>query len=188
MQTAADNEVWLPILGYEGRYEVSSLGRVRSLPRSRTKGGFLALPPDSHGRPHVTLHKDGGQKVAQVHRLVANAFHGPLPPGMETRHLDGNPTNNVATNLVYGTRSENQRDSVQIGTHNETRKTHCPAGHPYDDENTYVDPIGNRHCRACRRDVDRRRTIQGRHRGRHRRSSSAPQGTTSAPLGQPTGR
>lgn len=174
MRPGADDEIWLPISGYEGLYEVSSLGRVRSLPRPRAKGGPLALPPDFHGRLHVTLYKAGVQKVAQVHRLVANAFLGPLPPGMETRHLDGNPVNNAASNLTYGTRSENQHDSIRDGTHKEARKTHCPAGHPYDDENTYVDPVGNRHCRACRRAFDRRRATRGRHRARRRRSSSAP--------------
>ncbi len=145
------HENWLPVVGYEGLYEVSSLGRVRSTPRPKAKGGPLAMPPDHHGRLHVTLHKQGVQTVRHVHRLVADAFIGPLLPGMETRHLDGDPTNNTVSNLAYGSRAENQRDSIRHGTHSESRKTHCPHGHPYDETNTYTDRQGNRHCRICRR-------------------------------------
>jgi hypothetical protein len=143
-------EKWIDVVGYEGKYEVSDAGRVRSVPRPRAKGGPLAMPPDFHGRAHVTLHKDGKQKVHHVHRLVAEAFFGPLPPGCETRHLDGNPLNNAASNLLYGTRSSNQRDAVEYGSHPSARKTHCPQGHPYDEINTYVDRTGCRHCRTCR--------------------------------------
>jgi hypothetical protein len=99
-----------------------------------------------------------------VHLLVAEAFIGPKPEGQQTRHRDGNPDNNQATNLHYGTRGDNQRDSVEHGTHNMARKTECRNGHPYSEGNTYV--VFNkgsyeRRCRICtsatrRRYLDRR--------------------------------
>jgi hypothetical protein len=51
--------------------------------------------------------------------------------------------------LQPGTISDNQRDSVEHGTHWEAKKTHCAQGHPFDDENTHIDSRGKRHCRAC---------------------------------------
>lgn len=53
-----------------------------------------------------------------VHRLIAEAFHGPCPEGMQCRHLDGNPSNNLPDNLRWGTATENQRDRVTHGTSN----------------------------------------------------------------------
>lgn len=58
----------------------------------------------------------GAQKRAYIHGLVAEAFHGPRPEGMEVRHLDGNRLNNDATNLRWGTRSQNMRDKERHGT------------------------------------------------------------------------
>lgn len=55
-------------------------------------------------------------RVVRVHVLVADAFHGPRPEGLETRHLDGNPLNNAAENLKYGTALENYEDQVRHGT------------------------------------------------------------------------
>ena len=72
------------------------------------------------------------------------------------RHLDGIPANNRPENLRYGTGSENIYDAVEHGTHYQARKTHCPAGHEYTEENTYVFPNGARHCKTCRRESGRR--------------------------------
>lgn len=82
---------------------------------------------------------------------MAEAFLGPRPDGLVVRHLDDDRTNNRASNLAYGTASDNQRDSVRNGTQADIQKTHCPAGHAYDQANTYVDPRGSRRCRACNR-------------------------------------
>lgn len=146
------SEMWLPAPGYEGLYSVSDLGRVRSeahpeqvLRPALNGSGYLA----------VGLRRDGERRTRKVHRLVAHAFHGPLPTGMQTRHLDGDRENNAASNLAYGTRSENMKDAVHHGTHNEARKTHCPSGHLYDEANTYAYKQAHggtgRACRACRR-------------------------------------
>src|SRR5690606_11217835 len=97
---------------------------------------------------------DGG-KSYRVHRLVMEAFVGPLPEGMEVRHLDDDPDNNALSNLVYGTRSENLEDRVRLGTHHHARKTHCTHGHPFSPENTYITPRKTRVCRTCKRDRNR---------------------------------
>lgn len=113
-------EEWKPVAGYEGQYEVSNLGRVRSLPRSETNSrgalrnyrGCIRVP---------TFNQDGyaqirfGGRNHFVHILVASAFIGPRPKGQEVRHLDGNPANNNSANLAYGTKSENRRDCYSYG-------------------------------------------------------------------------
>ena len=144
-------EEWRPVVGFDG-YEVSDQGRVRSWKWKQVR----VLTGRRHGRcGHVDVHISGpgGKSRPFVHRLVMEAFVGPKPPGLETRHLDGDPTNNRLSNLRYGTVSENQLDSVRHGTHVEARKTHCPKGHPYDEQNTrwYRKPNGGRgrRCRAC---------------------------------------
>lgn len=84
--------------------------------------------------------------------MVCEAFHGLRPEGMEVRHLDGNSQNDAASNLAWGTRSENIRDAVRHGTHNMTRKTHCKHGHEFTPENTQSRPNGGgRRCMTCRR-------------------------------------
>lgn len=150
-----DPEIWRQIDGFEGRYEVSSLGRVRSWTPAKV-GGTLRPTPHKD-RYRVTLYSDTGRAVHRyVHRLVADAFLGPRPEGLETRHLNGNPLDNRAANLAYGTTSDNQLDSVRHGTHASARKTHCPQGHPYDAANTSIQN-GTRVCRTCRRQREQMR-------------------------------
>lgn len=154
-------ERWLPVPDWEGFYEVSDFGRVRSLDRYvRTHhngrrlypGRILKLAPASkYGHQKVRLCRDGGTPLnIQVHQLVMLAFVGPYPEGMEIRHLDSNPRNNALTNLTYGTRKENARDRVENGTDKNARKTHCPTYDlPYDEANTYWYK-GARQCKNCR--------------------------------------
>lgn len=143
-------ETWLPVVGYEGRYEVSDQGRVRSWLRVLNPPRVLRLAMHPTGYHTVELtNSDGRRRTQRVHRLVTRAFLGPRPVDREVRHLDGVKTNNALTNLAYGTRSENERDKVAHGTHHSTRKTHCPQGHPYDEVNTKIRPQGWRSCRVC---------------------------------------
>jgi hypothetical protein len=142
---------WLPVPGYEGLYQVSDDGQVLSAPRPRARGGLLKQFDDGHGYPHVTLTRGGRQKRFGVHQLVALAFIGPRPPGQEVRHLDGNSANPAVSNLAYGTHVENLLDKRRHGTDHNAKKTHCPAGHPYDEANTFVFR-GSRYCRACARE------------------------------------
>lgn len=150
-------ESWLPIPGYEGCYEVSNLGRVRSLPRNTTFGRILAQDILHAGHRRVTLYRDGRRSRIFVHRLVLLAFVGPCPEGMECRHLNGDSADNRLANLTYGTRSENTLDDVRHGKHRNARKTHCIRNHEYTPENTYVGPDGSRKCRTCAREDDRKR-------------------------------
>ncbi len=109
---------WRKIAGFEGRYDVSDEGEVRSWVRN-PRGRLLKSSKDSHGYPKVSLYDDAeNQHCKPVHRMVAEAFHGPCPAGHEARHLDGNPANNRSENLAWGSRSENQLDRRAHGTSN----------------------------------------------------------------------
>lgn len=140
---------WVPVAGYEGVYEVSDTGLVRGLSR----GTLRTLKPRSSGPyPSVNLCRRGTKRSARIHNLVAHAFLGPRPAGLQVRHLDGNPLNNSVSNLAYGTASENALDKRRHGTDYNARKTHCPHGHAYDVSNTRVrhgTREGERLCRAC---------------------------------------
>lgn len=102
-------DIWRPVIGYEGRYEVSHLGRVRSLLRAHLgqPPRLLAPTPDDHGYPKVTLSKDSRRKCCHVHNLVAAAFIGPRPAGHIVHHKDDRPDNPRASNLTYVTYSKN---------------------------------------------------------------------------------
>ena len=159
---SAPEEEWRPVVGYEDRYLVSSLGRVLSLPNAKNKTSrYISLHPTRFGYPSVNLWRDNKMKRRQVHTLVMEAFVGPRPKGCEVRHLDGDPTRSELSNLAWGTKSENNFDRVRHGTHPHAAKTHCPAGHLYDGPNTYWHPSGQRVCRTCRR-RHQRAWIKGR--------------------------
>ena len=143
-------ETWLPVPGYEGLYEVSDAGRLKSMRRTGTRGGIKKTPPDAAGYPQASLGNGSRQVTARIHQLVALTFLGPCPPGMEVRHLDGNPANNARVNLAYGTSAENKIDTVDHGTHWGARKTRCKHGHEFTPANTRIRSRGNgRDCRAC---------------------------------------
>lgn len=161
-------ENWLPIAGYEGLYEVSDLGRVRSLPRvvqyggsrrgtSATIPGGLMSP---HGKlyPMVKLAKGGKKSSFNIHQLVLEAFVGPRPEGYVACHCDGDESNNAVSNLRWDTVTENNRDIVRHGNNLNANKTHCPRGHEYTPENTRrirKHPT-YRYCRQCERNRTRR--------------------------------
>lgn len=119
------DERWLPVVGYEGIYEVSDHGRVRSLDRTirhrnghvtRRRGRVLRLSSTVSGYPQAGLRSGDRDGQRLVHRLVAEAFIGPCPEGMECRHLDGNRRNNSPSNLAWGTHAENVADQATHGT------------------------------------------------------------------------
>jgi hypothetical protein len=76
---------------------------------------ILQAPPNGDGYPHITLHRPGKAVSAKVHILVARAFHGKCPKGLEVRHLDGKKANSRSDNLRYGTPIENGSDKVDHG-------------------------------------------------------------------------
>lgn len=118
-------EIWKPVVGYESLYEVSSLGRLRSLPRrgtagcaaGRRYGGVLLKQTMRFGYAHVGLSAIGKKLVnRRVHGLVLAAFVGPVPDGQQTRHLNGVSHDNRLVNLAYGTATENAADKLLHGT------------------------------------------------------------------------
>lgn len=155
-------EVWASIPGYEGSYEASSEGRIRSLDRVNSVGsqlrGRVLSPGMNNGRPTVLLCHAGVQSTFQVGVLVLTAFVGPRPDGMECCHWNDDATDNRVENLRWDTRSANALDRVRNGNHNNARKTHCRRGHAYSPENTYHHPSGSRICRECTRIGKRVRT------------------------------
>lgn len=161
----SEKEEWVTIDGWRGAYEVSSLGRVRSVSRlvSNGTGHRLLLErtirqaPDQTGRLFVALYASSQRTLKPVHVLVAEAFHGARPDGKVCRHLNGNELDNRATNLKWGTPSENAHDQVAHGVHFQARKTHCPQGHEYSEGNTIVTKSNRRRCRACNKAECRRR-------------------------------
>lgn len=157
-----EDEKWLPVVGYEGLYEVSSHGRVRSLDRvvrgrsdsqRHIRGRILRTVSSKTG--HLTLALCGSTKL--VHALVAEAFIGPRPTGLDICHGNGVPTDNRPENLRYGTRSENQFDRVTHGNHYQANKTHCIRGHEYTLENIRWQKGRNRSCRTCKNLDERQR-------------------------------
>lgn len=122
-------EAWLPIPGFNGRYEVSSWGRVRSYANGRwgNTDWFRILEPkkSTAGYPMVSLyyaHNGGKASYKMVHRLVAEVFL-PNPDGLPVvNHIDGNKTNNVVWNLEWVTSSENSSHAVRIGLSKASQK------------------------------------------------------------------
>lgn len=156
---------WRPVVGYEGSYEVSDDGQIRSVDRivrkkdgtSQKYRGRIRLPHDNgHGYLQVSLYLSSKGRQIKAHRAVAEAFIGPGAPGQEVRHLDGNRRNNAASNLAWGTRAENMQDAVRHGTLFARFRgvTHCIRGHELSGENVYLHGH-TRHCRTCKADRQR---------------------------------
>ena len=101
-------EEWKDIQGFEGKYMVSNLGRVKSLNyRNTGKEGIMKGVADKYGYLLVQLYKDGKIKRCLVHRLVATAFLENPEGYTEVNHLDENKQNNCMDNLEYCSRSYN---------------------------------------------------------------------------------
>ena len=111
-----DLEVWKDIAGYEGLYQVSDMGRVRSCKRmvKHSKGGLKVVnsrvlkPGYTHGYPHVILCTCGKIKRFSVHRLVAIAFIDNPLNLPEVNHIDGNRDNPKLSNLEWCTSTQNK--------------------------------------------------------------------------------
>jgi len=108
-------EIWKEINGYEGLYEVSNLGRIKSLPKGKHRKSEMILTLRKHPYKFVNLSKDGKANTKSVHRLVAHAFI-PNPLNKSTiNHIDCNPSNNNVSNLEWVTPLENQMHSRKLG-------------------------------------------------------------------------
>jgi hypothetical protein len=120
------DEQWLPVVGYEGQYEVSSEGRVRGCERiitnklgvARQWGSRILKPqPDGHGYNQINLpHTEKRNRTVKVYRLVAEAFmQSSQKAGLEVNHIDGDKQNDRADNLEWVTRLDNSKHAWKTG-------------------------------------------------------------------------
>lgn len=109
-------EIWKPVAGFEGFYEVSNLGRIKRIKAVPGATPGRILKPSTCGRYSIAhLSANGRLTYKTVHSIVAAAFHGTCPDGHEIDHKDANKKNNKASNLEYVTRQENQRRAKEAG-------------------------------------------------------------------------
>lgn len=110
-------EEWKDIPGYEGLYQVSNLGKVKSLPRQGSSGKILKFRKcGNYKHLGVVLYKNQKATAFLIHRLVLLTFVGPCPQGLEARHLNGNGSDNKLNNLLWDTHSVNMQDRKLHGT------------------------------------------------------------------------
>lgn len=112
-----EQEEWRDVVGFEGWYSVSNLGRMRrdKPGKSTYVGRVLIAYPDSYGYPSVGLTRDAKRRSANIHLLVTRSFLGPIPEGQEVNHKDGNKWNNRTFNLEYRTHQGNMEHAGLTG-------------------------------------------------------------------------
>lgn len=116
-------EEWKPVLGFEGFYEISSRGRVRSMRRviphpltgTLTRpGGMMSPCPNTSNYLFVYLSRGGKRVAGVIHRLVAGAFIGRIPDNMQVNHKDGCRQNNCKCNLEIITQDQNMKHAAHV--------------------------------------------------------------------------
>jgi len=127
---------WRSVPGYEGYYNVSDTGDVKSVERKvvsnngterSIKEKLLAQKDNGSGYKFVSLSKNGETKSYYVHRLVAMSFLTTSDEKMVVNHLDGNPANNCVTNLEWSTHAENCKHAYDFNLNSNKGKEHCFA-------------------------------------------------------------
>lgn len=161
--SGAVDEKWLPIPGFEGYYEVSDQGGVRSVDRTVTRtnhsamnlrGKILALQVRKNtGYLVAALSKDGKPRDWYVHRLVLMAFRGLPKSGQEACHGNDIRTDNRLSNLRWDSHTENVKDAVKRGRHRSSSKVQCKRGHAL----TFDEKQNRKICHPCRRLRERQR-------------------------------
>lgn len=153
-------EHWRPVVGWEGFYEVSDRGRVRTVSRlvqcrygktRRVKARIRVQSRLNEGYMTIKLTCPQKKTTVTVHSLVLSAFVGPRPEGMECCHGDGDKTNNALSNLRWDTKKANELDAVRIGKRPDPDRTHCSAGHELTPDNLYFIRARPtlKQCRKC---------------------------------------
>ena len=129
--------VWKPVVGWEGFYEVSDRGELRSVTRRVPSsnghdriqhGQHKRIHKDKDGYARASLQRPGRKETAQMHVLVCEAFHGPRQPGSEVCHANDIRDDNRAENLSWGTRQSNaaemaERDRIKGEKHPRAKLT-----------------------------------------------------------------
>lgn len=134
-------EEWLPIKGYEGLYEVSNLGRIKSLERKKWNGKsnhiwkekILKFGTNGANYLAVNLYKNKKRKFITIHKLVATTFIDNPNNYLEINHTDENPKNNAVINLEWCNRKYN----CNYGTRNQ-KVIHCKKVYQYDLQNNLI--------------------------------------------------
>lgn len=153
--------VWKPIPNWDGYYEISNYGEVRTIPhvimrsngvRQTIQGRKLKPSKDHRGYLQVHLYRNGNRTHLTIHVGVAKTFIGDRPDGYDVCHNDGDKYNNFVGNLRYGTKSSNMYDRVKHGVHHNSIKTHCKHGHEFEVVGYYLTKTKTglgRSCKAC---------------------------------------
>ena len=122
--TDREKEVWRPIEGYEGLYEVSSIGRIKTVANKWKKEKIRKTYTNKKGYVNILLSKNHKYKVFQIHRLVAQAFI-PNPNNLPVvNHKDRNPSNNCVYNLEWCTQQHNIHWDGALERRAETQRKH----------------------------------------------------------------
>ncbi|WP_405101481.1 NUMOD4 domain-containing protein [Oceanobacillus sp. FSL H7-0719] len=125
-------KIWKDIKGYEGLYQVSKWGRVKSLKRKNLAGTYMKermfdVYPNNQGYYMVKLSKEGKGRDVSVHRLVAETFIPNPDNKPQVNHIDGNPMNNKVTNLEWVTPQENIDHAWDTGLNKNRGEAHSNA-------------------------------------------------------------
>ena len=124
-------EIWKDIEGYEGLYQISNLGKVRSLDRfivkkngsiQKYKGRILLASDDMHGYDHVSLSKGSSVKKKKIYRLVAETFIENPDKLKVVNHIDGNKSNNCVSNLEWCSSAVNNKHAWETGLKKSSNK------------------------------------------------------------------
>lgn len=139
MRSPPTGELGAWIVSSRNRWGTSTFHKGRVLKGWEREKGYLLIQLSNP------------RKNIEVHRLVCRAFHGEAPAGKPfALHWDGNPRNNTAENIYWGSPKQNSDDKKRHGTGYFENLTHCKRGHSFSEENTLT-YRGQRFCRPCRR-------------------------------------
>lgn len=146
-------EIWKDIKNYEGLYQISNLGRVKSLPRNTNnqyKNGLILKPTIKNGYVKIQLKNKHKYKWFFIHRLVAQAFLNDFSEKLQVNHKNGIKNDNRIKNLEMVTASENQLHSYRILKNIPSMKNHFGKNHvsavkvnQYDKRNNFIKTWGS---------------------------------------------
>lgn len=145
------DEIYLPVVGYEGSYEVSNLGNVKALRGHKRGERVLKTYLSRHGYLLVHPCTNGVSRGKRVHRLVAEAFI-PNPDNLpQVNHINGIKTDNSVGNLEWVTASENMTHAVSLGLISRKRLPFCGRGHDMSKTERFSPKRNKRYCGECSR-------------------------------------